>query len=68
MLNIVELEKQFDEILNAFTAKDLKEWMAFAEERETLEILGKDESSTLDIHQIELIEGASINTIDSVTV
>lgn len=66
MLNIAELEKQFDEILNAFTAKDLEEWLAFAEEREKLEKLHKGEMVTLklNIHQIVTIVDTSIEAIE----
>ena len=33
MLNIKELEKQFDNILNSFSKKDLGEWIAFVEKK-----------------------------------
>ena len=37
MLNTEELEKQFDQILDAFTDKDLSDWLERAEARETLQ-------------------------------
>lgn len=47
MLNIKELEKQFDNILNSFSKEDLSEWIAFAEEKEVLERLKRGETVTL---------------------
>jgi hypothetical protein len=66
MLNIEELEKQFDSILNSFSKQDLDEWIAFAEERETLEKLSKGETVTLkfDTYQIAPIKNLSIKMID----
>ena len=54
MLNLKELEKQFDEILDSFTEKDLKDWLDFAEQREILDKLQKGEIVTLkfNTHQI----------------
>lgn len=67
MLNIKDLENQFDNILNSFTKEDLSEWITFAEQRETFERLRKGETVTLklNIHQIANVKNLSIDSIDS---
>lgn len=61
MLNIKELEKQFDEILHSFSDKDLEEWLAFAELREQFAMLNKGHTVTLNFnnYQIADIENSS---------
>ena len=65
MLNIKELEKQFDEILDSFTDKDLEDWLLFAEQREIQEKLQKGEVVTLkfNTYQIANVEADLINNI-----
>lgn len=55
MLNIKELEKQFDEILNSFTDQDLKDWLKFAEQREILEKLHRGEVITLQLNAYQVV-------------
>ena len=49
MLNIKELRKQFDEILNSLTEQDLLKWLEFAEQRENFQKLSKGEIVKLQV-------------------
>lgn len=66
MLDILALEKQFDEILNSFTEKELKQWLSFAEEREMFEKLQKGDIVTIkfNTHQVANIEPTSNTDIN----
>ncbi len=67
MLNIEELEKQFDQFLEAFTDKDLLDWLEFAEQREMLQKLQQGEivktKLKLNVHQIASIHSDAIDKI-----
>lgn len=55
MLNIKELEKQFDEILNSFTDTDIKDWLEFAEQREIIDKLHRGEVVTLQLNAYQVV-------------
>lgn len=66
MLDILTLEKQFDKILDSFTEKELRKWLAFSEEREMFEKLKKGEIVTikLNVHQVVNQKISSKNNIN----
>lgn len=63
MLNIKELEKQFDAILESFTSDKLRAWLAFAEQRELEERLQDGEEITLICYSHHTVDVEKI-TVD----
>ena len=65
MLNIKELEKQFDEILASFSSQDVEDWLHFVAYRELEDKLQRGETVVLkcDVYKIANVEDKSIKDI-----
>lgn len=65
MLDTKELEKQFDQLLDAFTDKDLLDWLENAEQREKLQKLQQADvvKAKPNAHQIGTVHREVINEI-----
>lgn len=56
MLNIEELRKGFNSILDSLTDKDISEWLTFAEERERDERLKKGQKVFIKLNEFNVVK------------
>ncbi|WP_037314192.1 hypothetical protein [Salegentibacter sp. Hel_I_6] len=56
MLNIEELRKGFNSILDSLSDKDISEWLTFAEERERDERLKKGQKVFIKLNEFNVVK------------